>query len=103
MWAEGESGRGLSRQPSWGSGLPNHQQQDADVALTITHRGHLFSFIHLGVYESLTWYNDLIKRKQSTQRTSCPPGPLSQKRHKYMRFGFGELLFWYQSTAQAPL
>jgi len=103
MWAEGESGRGLSRQPSWGSGLPNHQQQDADVTLTITHRGHLFSFIHLGIYESLTWYNDLIKRKQSTQSTSCPPWPPSQKRHKYMRFGFGELLFWYQSTAQAPL
>ena len=84
MWAEGESGRGLSRQPSWGSGLPNHQQQDADVTLTITHRGHLFSFIHLGIYESLTWYNDLIKRKQSTQSTSCPPlAPLSEKAQIY--------------------
>lgn len=82
MWAE--SGRGLSRQPSWGSGLPKHQQQDADVAPTITHRGHLFSFIHLGIYKSLIWYNDLIKRKQSTQRTSFPPwAPLSEKAQIY--------------------
>ena len=68
MWAEGESRRGLHRQFGWGGGLPKHQQQDADVAPTITHRGHLFSFIHLRIYKSLTWHNDLIKRKQSTQR-----------------------------------
>lgn len=84
MWAEGESRRRLSRQPGWGSGLPKHQQQDADVAPTITHGGHLFSFIHLGIYKSLTWYNDLIKRKQSTQRTTFPPWPpLSGKAQIY--------------------
>lgn len=83
MWAKEARGRGLSRQPGGGGGLPKCQRQDADAAPAITHRGHSFSFIHLGIYKSLTWYNDLIKRKQNTQRTRFPPWPPLRKAQIY--------------------
>lgn len=75
---------------------------DADVAPARTHRGCLFLFICLRIYKSLTWYNDLIKRKQNTHRKGLVSSlaPTFSERHTYMRLGFGGQLFWNQSTVQ---
>lgn len=88
-----EQGGRLGRQPRWDHSLPKCQGQDAGQVPAITHRELLFSFIHFGIYKSVTWDNHLIKRKQNTQRgwvSSLVP-PLSE-RHKYVRLGFGGLL-----------
>lgn len=64
-------------------------------------RGRSLSFICLGIYKSLTWYSDLIKRKQNTHRGWVSSlAPILPKRHTHERLGFGGLLSWNQSDAQ---
>lgn len=65
-------------------------------------RGHSFLFICLGIYKSLTWYNDLIKRKQNTQKTDWVSSltPILPKRHTHLRRGLGGLLPGHQSDTQ---
>lgn len=97
-----QGGGGLAGSPTGAMVSPSVRgEMQIELQQELRGRSFFFFFICLGIYKSLTWYNDLIKRKQNTQRGWVSSlAPILPKRHTYERLGFGGLLSWNQYDAQ---